>query len=241
MRAIQRCMRGFCAITTSMVAMVGACSNSSPKSDGGTMDASASDAALMCPSPGAPAPGPADNHCDGQPVQPTNESSCFAGADADAGDQGGCPYSATMFGMQGDDDDCKYHVVWSSTEICESTPAEVSSGVGVTFTVTVTNLGSGTPVAGIPAVGSNNLKGVIIESFIPDVQDADCDNMSNHPGPNTGNALPETVPGVSGVYTGTVQFDEPGDWTVRFHIHEECLDILDDSPHGHAAFHINVP
>jgi hypothetical protein len=43
------------------------------------------------------------------------------------------------------------------------------------------------------------------------------------------------------VYAGPVIFDAPGDWTLRFHLHEECDDTLDDSPHGHAAFHITVP
>ena len=45
----------------------------------------------------------------------------------------------------------------------------------------------------------------------------------------------------SGVYSGNIIFDKAGDWTVRFHIHEECFDFLDDSPHGHAAFRITVP
>ena len=44
-----------------------------------------------------------------------------------------------------------------------------------------------------------------------------------------------------GIYQGTVVFNGPGEWTVRFHIHEECADLLPDSPHGHAAFHIDVP
>ena len=45
----------------------------------------------------------------------------------------------------------------------------------------------------------------------------------------------------SGVYSGAVAFDAPGEWTVRFHIQEQCDDICDDSPHGHAAFHLTVP
>jgi hypothetical protein len=45
-----------------------------------------------------------------------------------------------------------------------------------------------------------------------------------------------------GTYTiGPVVFDEAGDWTVRFHFNELCCDVVPDSPHGHAAFHIHVP
>jgi hypothetical protein len=28
---------------------------------------------------------------------------------------------------------------------------------------------------------------------------------------------------------------------VRFHFYEDCLDLLPDSPHGHAAYFIDVP
>jgi hypothetical protein len=38
-----------------------------------------------------------------------------------------------MYGMQGDDDDCKYHVTWSSTPICEG-PAPVSAAEVFTTT-----------------------------------------------------------------------------------------------------------
>ena len=41
--------------------------------------------------------------------------------------------------------------------------------------------------------------------------------------------------------TGPVQFDAPGQWTVRFHLHDNCSDEPADSPHGHAAFFIGVP
>ena len=195
-----------------------ACNNNSPP-DGGP---------ATCPSPGQATPGPADNHCAGQPVQPVSAAVCFADAGpADAGpDDAGstCPWGATMFGQSADDDDCKYHVSWTSTEICEG---------AVTFTVTVTNLADGSPVTGIP-------RGIVIEQYIPSVPDASCDQLTTHPGPNIGSVLVETPVG-SGTYTGPVQFNAPGDWTLRFHIHEECTDFYPSSPHGHAAFHINVP
>jgi hypothetical protein len=176
-----------------------------------------------------------------------------AGAE-DAGDEGGvdggggatsgddaCDYGATMFGgtrandggpevTQGDDDDCKYHVAWTSTPICHSS-------LRVTFTVTVTSLVTGLPVTDIPAT-----EGILPEAFIPTTLDAACDTLTTHPSPTSfGDAhLYETTP-TSGVYVGGIAFDQPGEWTVRFHIHEECSDLLPDSPHGHAAFHITVP
>ncbi len=185
-----------------------------------------------CAAPGEATPGPADTHCSGLPAQVVNVASCFADAgDIDAGsdDDGGatsCDYEPTMYGQEGDDDDCKYHVAWTSTPICEGKG-------GVEFTVTATNLIDGSPVANIPG-------GIIVETFIPEVADAACDDRTLHPSPNIGAYLVESPAG-SGVYSGLVVFDAPAVWTLRFHIHEECSDTLDDSPHGHAAFHITVP
>jgi hypothetical protein len=163
----------------------------------------------------------------------------------DAGEDGGapateCAYGSTMFGpgsgdgapqtVEGDDDDCKYHVSWTSGPICRST-------LGVKFIVTVTYLQSGLPVTNIPST-----EGILPEAFVPTTLDAACDTMSTHPSPTSfGDAhLYETSP-TSGVYQGQIVFDVSGEWTLRFHIHEECSDLLDDSPHGHAAFHITVP
>jgi hypothetical protein len=218
-------------------------------------------AGLTCVSPGAATAGPQDMHCVGVTPQVVNPASCAgpeAGASSDdggstddasaasSGDDAGtassdddCDYGATMFAgnatagqpVEGDDDDCKYHVSWASTPICES------STLGVTFTVTVTNLTTGAPVTDIPAA-----EGILPEAFIPETLDASCDTMTEHESPTGfGSAhLFETTP-TSGVYVGNVIFDQSGQWTVRFHIHEECSDALDDSPHGHAAFRITVP
>jgi hypothetical protein len=215
-----------------------ACSNGSGTPDGGSPDGM-SDSPLTCAMPGQATPGPADNHCAGQPVQIVNPGDCMpdAGSTTDAGDDASddagqsdagpvdeCDYGDTMFGMAGDDDDCKYHVSWTSTPICE--------GI-VTFTVTATNLTTNGPVTGIP-------QGVLVEPFIPSVADAACDDKTTHPSPTSFTPLVETPAG-SGIYIGPVNFNAPGDWTLRFHIHEECSDEFDDSPHGHAAFHITVP
>jgi hypothetical protein len=171
-----------------------------------------------------------------------------AGDGGGAGDDGGaaataneCDYGATMFGpgsdgggplvVEGDDDDCKYHVSWTSSPICSST-------LGVNFTVTVTYLGTDPP---IPVTDIPATEGVLVEAFIPKTLDAACDTMFQHFSPtpfSPGHGLLQTSPGV---YFGSVIFDQPGEWTLRFHIHEECSDLCANSPHGHAAFHINVP
>jgi hypothetical protein len=147
--------------------------------------------------------------------------------DAAAPDAGGsCPYNMTVFGQESDDDDCKYHVKWSSTSICEQT----TPGVGaVNVKVVVTHEGDGSPLTGANTV---------VEFFTTTPGDADCDNMSVHPGFNSGVTLTEGPPGT---YTGPLYFDAPGQWTMRFHFHEECADIFPDSPHGHAAYHLTVP
>jgi hypothetical protein len=189
------------------------------------------DGVAACATPGGPDPGPVDDHCSlpdgGMTVRPTSAASCQpdVGAPGNGGGDQGCAYGATMFGQESDDDDCKYHVTWSSTPICEGAS-------GVVFTVVVTNKGDGTPVTGaMPRM----------EAFTTTPGDWDsaafCDTMSTHPSPG-GGAIAEGPPGT---YTGTIEFDRPGQWTVRFHFHEDCLDVLPDSPHGHAAYHVAVP
>ena len=123
-------------------------------------------------------------------------------------------YGATMYGHEGDDDDCKYHVEWKSTDIYENYYA--------TFTMSATRLTDGKP-----ATGSETY----LEVFLND----------KHPAPNT-NPEPMTKEDPPGTYTTTpIEFDAKGKWTVRFHLFEECTDVSDESPHGHAAFYIDVP
>ena len=181
-----------------------------------------------------------EDHDGGVLVQPTLLASCCdltdggnpASCNFDAGSGGGCPYGATMWGMKGDDDDCKYHVSWTSTPICETPDGGTN---GVEFTVTAVKQTDGTPVTG----------GMyMMEAFTTSPGDASdpnyCDNTSTHPSPTTNSPMTETTPG-SGVYTVKMQFDQPGQWTIRFHFHEECADVLSSSPHGHAAFYVTVP
>jgi hypothetical protein len=191
-----------------------------------------------CASPGAAAQGPADSHCGGT-IQVVDPAACSAGDDGgatgddggatgddggatgddggggDAGDIGNCNdpgFGATMYGNSGADDDCKYDVSWTSDPICENQ--------NVYFTVTVAYRSDHTPVTGANAQ--------------PDVA-LNCTHIiPNHPAETS----PEISPGVYRV--GPIVFDLPGRWVFRFHFFETCNDSP-DSPHGHAAFYLDVP
>jgi hypothetical protein len=183
--------------------------------------------------------GPPDDHCKagdgGLTVQtigacdvlsasliPPNAASCSVtfttgatGGVPDGGVDGGVTssdYGPTMYGAAGNDDDCKYYLSWTATPIKEN--AETF------FTVTAIRLGDMMPAtcAGIrPDVSLNVAVGVPAP-----------------PHPST-----EIAPGVYQV--GPIKFSQAGIWTVRFHLFEECGDSQEDSPHGHAAFFVQVP
>ncbi len=165
---------------------------------------------------GGPVSGAQDSHC-GTKVQETSSAGCHpdAGPPMDAGGgDGGMdePFGDTLFNSEGDDDDCKYHVKWSANGIYQNTD--------VTFTVVATNKSDSSPLHGSP---------VSAEVFLDDT----------HPAPNSNQKANE---GASGTYTvGPIRFDASGKWTLRFHFHEECEDLTEDSPHGHIAFFVNVP
>lgn len=206
---------------------------------------------------GGPVPGPIDDHCylsptgsvPGGPISPqqVNQPSCYADAglypdggpppaeitcglfpdggpggctpvcnEPDGGPAGCAPqYAPTMYNSAGNDDDCKYQTSWFSTPIVEN--------ANTTFVFTALHT-----IDGTPATGAN----VFAQVYLP---------SENHVSPSLNPPVQETPVG-SGVYTiGPVVFDRPGMWTVRFHLNEECLDILPDSPHGHAAYYVNVP
>ena len=162
--------------------------------------------------------GTADTHCTGKPTVTVDPMACTAmpmdgGADAapvDGGDVGD-NYPPTMFNAEGDDDDCKYHVKWTSSGVAQGSEAS--------FNVTLTFKKDGTPVR----MASQRL-----EVFLDET----------HPAPNTNQKGAESSPGVYAV--GPIRFDKPGRWTVRFHFSEECVDA-ENSPHGHAAFYVDVP
>jgi hypothetical protein len=185
--------------------------------------------------------GPPDDHCKasdgGLTVQaigacdlpsasliPANAASCSvtftSGASASGGTDAGVPDGGVtgsdlglpMYGAAGNDDDCKYYLSWTATPIKEN--------ADTFFTVTAIRLADMLPAtcAGIrPEVFLNPFVGAI-------------------PPPNPS---PEIAPGVYQV--GPIKFTQPGIWTVRFHLYENCGDSQADSPHGHAAFFVQVP
>jgi hypothetical protein len=169
---------------------------------------------------GGPAQGPADTHCTapdgGKIVVVPSQAACHpdAGTQGSGDSDGGTDqsdYGPTHYSTEADDDDCKYHVSYTSTPIYEN--------YDVKFTVTATYLDDGKPLTGAYPFA---------EVFLND----------KHPAPPTNQNYREVEPGV--YHVGPVRFDAPGKWTVRFHFFEACVDLEDDSPHGHAAFYIQV-
>ena len=161
-------------------------------------------------------PDASDQHCiaDGG-LAPTKVGLCLTGADDAGADDGGSAtidYGPTLYNSSGYDDDCKYQVSFTS--------GPIRKNANVTFTVTITGLDPAGPVVG----GS-----LYAEVYLSDI----------HPAPNSG---VKTVEKGAGVYDiGPIVFDASGLWTVRFHVDEMCSDAPEDSPHGHAAFYVDVP
>jgi hypothetical protein len=213
---------------TAIVIVACSSSNQSSTSNGSASFASST----SCTDPGGPAAGPEDTHCGlddgGLTIQPVSQAGCTVGGDAGSG----CAYAATMYGQDGDDDDCKYHVEWISTPICEGAP-------GVVFTVVATYLGTSNPLTG----ANTHIEYYVSEASAGGDAAGYCDDVTTHPGPTNapGGGLYEMTETTPGTYVGRIEFDAPGPWTIRFHFNEECLDVADDSPHGHAAFHLTVP
>ncbi len=217
-----------------LCAAVADCASSvttAPADDGiSAAPSSSPDAAVSCANPGEATQGPSDTHCrlpdGGMLVQPTNSASCYTVEPTDGGDSQACEYGATMFGHEGDEDNCKFHVTWQNlTPICESAG-------GVLFQVTATR------TDGSPLTGAN--PGAEVFTTTQGDWDASgyCDVASTHIGPNSYEApFLENPPGT---YTGAIVFDRSGQWTIRFHFFGNCFNAP-DSPHGHAAFHITVP
>jgi len=156
--------------------------------------------------------GAADDHC-GTTVLTVDANICATAVDTQPDDAGASApeYGDTLFNAEGDDDDCKYRVSWTSTPICEN--------ANVTFNLKLTAKASGSPVTG----AAPNL-----EVFLNDT----------HPGLVSNQVSQETSAGNYSI--GPVQFDTKGQWTARFHLFATGCD-QPTSPHGHAAFFVNVP
>jgi hypothetical protein len=209
------------AVLLGAAALLAGCSDDETGATGGQGGAAA------CAAPGGAVSGAKDAHC-GAKAQPTTEASCKpseggaggmgTGGQAQAGGAGGGgeeeeEYPDPEFNNEGDDDDCKYHVTWSSTAICENSD--------ITFTVKATKKAD----AEAPLAGGS----VDIEAFLTET----------HPAASVGEGSETATAGTYAI--GPVRFDKPGKWTVRFHFDEECSDEPEDSPHSHVAFWVNVP
>jgi hypothetical protein len=178
---------------------------------------------------GGPVTGAADEHCKvAGTLVPHPVGICVAPGTEDAGappasDDGGAEAGATapefgdpMFNSEGYDDDCKYKLTFTVTPVRKNTP--------VTFTVTI---------VGLEPAGPATKADLYAEVFLSD--------GDMHPAPNSNTTTTETPAG-SGVYkVGPIIFNTSGRWIVRFHMFDTCSDGPEDSPHGHAAFFIDVP
>jgi hypothetical protein len=122
---------------------------------------------------------------------------------------------AINIGREADDDDCKYRVSFTNTCVAVNQP--------VTFTLSLTR-----KVDGMPGSGTN--------PAFPEVYLAD---DPSHISPSNDITASE---GPAGTYEiGPILFDQSGRWVIRFHYFDTCSEIPADSPHGHAAFYIDVP
>ena len=224
------------ALTSALVAGSGCSSDTSTPAGTGTFDVTAA------------VSGPEEDHCTGQPLGVSDPAACTTDEHSDAAGAGGAApdsnapdgasdggasatndcnlthddeYGDTRYNSDADDDDCKYHVAWTSTP--------VALNQDVTFKVTASAKKDNSPLEGL-TTGSNALSSV--EVYIP------CASTHRPPDADFKASISESAPGV---YTaGPFRFDKPGRWVVRFHFYGQCND-QQDSPHGHAAFFVDVP
>ena len=161
---------------------------------------------------GGPVAGPVDDHC-GTTVQVTTAAVCHYTAPADAGME---PEETPelRFNSSSDDDDCKYHVNFSTT-----TP--VAKNTDMFITVTAIRKEDGKPAT----------------MAAPEVYLTTADDK--HIAPDT---TPTATEGPDGTYKiGPVKFDVSGRWKLLFHFYELCSDLPKNSQHGHASFWFDVP
>jgi hypothetical protein len=189
---------------------------------GGVQQVQATGACVGVPDAAAAAPSGGDDSSSGDA---SDDSAAGDAAAADAGDNGECGepgYGVTNFGTSAQDDDCKYDVSYTSTPICENG--------NVYFTVTAKKRAG---ADGGPSLSDEPpLVGASVDL---EVYADDCATIATNSGQTT-------VEQGNGVYkVGPIQFSKSGKWIVRFHFNECCSDDPDDSPHGHAAFWVNVP
>ncbi|HVZ33780.1 MAG TPA: hypothetical protein VG963_15215 [Polyangiaceae bacterium] len=178
---------------------------------GCSSDDKTSDPPATCTDGGGPATGAADAHC-GDTVQQIG----MCVTDATDSDQAADNEKYTInFGSEADDDDCKYHVSFTNSCVTLNQP--------VTFTVKLTRKEDGAAATGAT----------------PDSPEVFFADDTNHVTPSNDFKAPEGPPGTYAI--SPIVFDRSGRWVVRFHFFETCSDVPEDSPHGHAAFYIDVP
>jgi hypothetical protein len=159
--------------------------------------------------------GAQDNHCyddGGAEFVAVDPAMCTV----DAGPPDGGPeFGDTMYNSSGNDDDCKYAVSFTI-------PGGICDMGNTFFVVTLKDALTG---QGIP--GASDVHPEVFQN-----------NAANTP-VNTSAATTTDMGG--GVYKiGPVKFLSAGSYTIRFHFFENCTDTP-TSPHGHAAFYLNVP
>lgn len=157
---------------------------------------------------GGPVSGAVDSHCGAEVTTVVANNCAYSGPAPDAGVE----TEEVRYNAAADDDDCKYHVTFSSTPISQDT--------NVTFTVVLTKKSDGSPATGAATT---------IEASLTE----------KHPAPNSNVVTKETTPGT--YLIGPVRFDAPGQWVTKFHFYEACSDVALDSPHGHVSFLVSVP
>lgn len=165
---------------------------------------------------GGPVTGAKDNHCfddGGAEFVAVDQAMCKI----DAGDTsgGGDDFGDTMYNTSGNDDDCKYAVSYSITG------GGICRGADTFFVVT--------------------LKDAIMNQLIGGADHVRPEIFLTSNGSPVNTSASTTTETSTGVYKiGPVKFASAGNYTVRFHFYEDCTDTP-TSPHGHAAFFVNVP
>lgn len=191
-----------------LLVMIAACSTTDPPTgpasvdlaDGGTDGAA-----------GGAVAGELDKHCADLPAQATSQASC----DLKAPDGGLLPEDqpAVRFNASADDDECKYHLSFTTTAVKKDS--------NFTVTVVATRKADGQPASAAD---------IEVEAVTAD---------KTHVAPDL---MPKTTEGPLGTYKiGPLRLDRTGRWIATFHLYEECTEVAKDTPHGHASFHFDVP
>lgn len=228
-------MRFFRVFSRSTVLLLSGIAAAVPACDGDDDDHGPLVNNLECSGKGGPVKGPDDDHCidsKGDPiVQSIGECSTGAGEGGAGGAHGHEEAGAggshadegheedeehpVLYGSHAADDDCKYDVAFTTTCVEVNKP--------VTFTLTLKELATGKAASGAKPASP--------EVFLAD--------DPSHISPSINIKAPEDPDGTYAI--GPILFDRSGRWVIRFHYFETCSDVTEDSPHGHAAFYIDVP